>query len=134
MKTENIKFKAKRLDNNTWVEGYFYAECGNAYIIENRQEESMLNKNITYEVDPYTVCQFTGLTDCKGNEVWEGDMLSNVTNDSPDGIVVFKYGAFCLLAKNGRDFCVALTYLLSEKESLNRFKVIGNKFDKENKV
>lgn len=33
-----IKFKAKRLDNNTWVEGYFYAECGNTYIIENRQE------------------------------------------------------------------------------------------------
>lgn len=73
---------------------------------------------------------FTGLKDCKGNEVWEGDILSNVTNDSPDGIVVFKYGAFCLLAKNGRDFCVALTYLMGEKESLNRFKVIGNKFDK----
>lgn len=40
-------------------------------------------------------------------------------------------GAFSLLAKNGRDFCVALTYLLSEKDSLNRFKVVGNKFDKE---
>lgn len=40
MKTENIKFKAKRLDNNTWVEGYFYAECGNTYIIEDRQSES----------------------------------------------------------------------------------------------
>lgn len=59
------------------------------------------------------------------------EMLSNVTNDSPDGIVVFKYGAFSLLAKNGRDFCVALTYLMSEKDSLNRFKVVGNKFDKE---
>lgn len=131
MKAENIKFKAKRLDNNTWVEGYFYAECGNTYIIEDRQSESMLNRNEAHQVDPLTVCQFTGLKDCKGNEIWEGDMLSNVTNDSPDGIVAFKYGAFCLLAKNGRDFCVALTYLLSEKDSLNRFKVIGNKFDKE---
>lgn len=130
MDIKNIKFKAKRLDNNTWVEGYFYAECGNTYIIENRQEESMLNRNITYEVDPSTVCQFTGLRDKNGKEIWEGDMLSNVTNDSPDGIVVFKYGAFSLLAKNGRDFCIALTYLLSEKDSLNRFKVIGNKFDK----
>lgn len=131
MKAENIKFKAKRLDNNTWVEGYFYAECGNTYIIEDRQSESMLNRNEAHQVDPLTVCQFTGLKDCEGNEIWEGDMLSNVTNDSPDGIVAFKYGAFCLLAKNGRDFCVALTYLLSEKDSLNRFKVIGNKFDKE---
>lgn len=130
MKIENIKFKAKRLDNGKWVEGYFYAGCSNAYIIEDRQSESRLNRNLTYQVDPSTVCQFTGLKGCKGNEVWEGDMLSNVTNDSPDGIVVFKYGAFCLLAKNGRDFCVALTYLMSEKDSLNRFKVIGNKFDK----
>lgn len=84
-----------------------------------------------FSVDSDTICQFTGLKDSKGNEVWEGDMLSNVTNDSPDGIVVFKYGAFCLLAKNGRDFCVALTYLLSCKDSLNRFKVIGNRFDEE---
>ena len=132
MKLENIKFKAKRLDNNTWVEGYFCVECGNTYIIEDRQSESMLNRNEAHQVDPLTVCQFTGLKDCEGNEIWECDMLSNVTNDSPDGIVVFKYGAFSLLAKNGRDFCVALTYLMSEKDSLNRFKVVGNKFDKEN--
>ncbi|RHA86731.1 YopX family protein [Segatella copri] len=131
MKLENIKFKAKRLDNNTWVEGYFCVECGNTYIIEDRQSESMLNRNEAHQVDPLTVCQFTGLKDCVGNEIWECDMLSNVTNDSPDGIVVFKYGAFSLLAKNGRDFCVALTYLMSEKDSLNRFKVVGNKFDKE---
>lgn len=130
MKIENIKFKAKRLDGKGLVFGYFYEENGNTFIIENRQKESKLNRNSTYQVDPSTVCQFTGLKDCNGNEVWEGDMLSNVTNDSPDGIVVFKYGAFCLLAKNGRDFCVALTYLLSDKYSLNRFKVIGNKFDK----
>ena len=75
MKTENIKFKAKRLDNNTWAEGYFYSECGNAYIIENCQKESMLNRNITYEVDPDTVCQFTGLKDCEGKEDWEGENL-----------------------------------------------------------
>lgn len=35
MRIENIKFKAKCLDNGEWVKGYFYKECGNAYIIEN---------------------------------------------------------------------------------------------------
>lgn len=120
-----IKFKAKQLNSGEWFEGDL-VHLGNRVCIGGDN----IKDGIT-DVDPSTVCQFTGLTDCEGNEVWEGDMLSNVTNDSPDGMVVFKYGAFCLLAKNGRDFCVALTYLLSEKESLNRFKVIGNKFDKE---
>lgn len=129
MKIENIKFKAKRLDNGEWIIGSF--------VVMKIPALSKTTIGIVaaggatlHEIDPSTVCQFTGLTDCKGNEVWEGDMLSNVTNDSPDGIVVFKYGAFCLLAKNGRDFCVALTYLLSVKDSLNRFKVVGNKFDR----
>lgn len=123
MKIENIKFKAKSTLDGAWVQGdLVHNENGTIGILRNGFNVS--------EVDPSTICQFTGLKDCKGNEVWEGDMLSNVTNDSPDGIVVFKYGAFCLLAKNGRDFCVALTYLLGEKDSLNRFKVIGNKFDK----
>ena len=130
MDLRSIKFKAKRLDNKEWVEGSFVVM--NIPALNKTTIGIVVEGGATlYEVDPLTVCQFTGLKDCKGNEVWEGDMLSNVTNDSPDGIVVFKYGAFCLLAKNGRDFCVALTYLMSEEESLNRFKVIGNKFDKE---
>lgn len=120
-----IKFKAKRLDGKGWAIGDLLHSYENGAII------IPIEGGGAFSIDPSTICQFTGLKDCKGNEVWEGDMLSNVTNDSPDGIVVFKYGAFCLLAKNGRDFCVALTYLMSEEESLNRFKVIGNKFDKE---
>ena len=126
MKVENIMFKAKRLDNGEWEKGSLVVTDLIGW--DEPMAEIVTTNGMRYEVDHSTVCQYTGLTDCEGKEIWEGDMLSNVTNDSPDGIVVFKYGAFCLLAKNGRDFCVALTYLLSEKESLNRFKVIGNKF------
>lgn len=124
MEIGNIKFKAKKTLDGKWIKGdlVHHKDSDNVWITDYENQ-------LTSPVNPSTVCMFTGLKDCKGNEVWEGDMLSNVTNDSPDGIVVFKYGAFCLLAKNGRDFCVALTYLLSEKDSLNRFKVIGNKFD-----
>ena len=71
-----IKFKAKRLDNLEWVEGYFYAECGNAYIIEDRQKHSMLNRNEAVLVNPSTVCQFTGLKDEDENDIFEGDLLA----------------------------------------------------------
>lgn len=82
MKLENIKFKAKRLDNNTWVEGYFCVECGNTYIIEDRQSESMLNRNEAHQVDPSTVCQFTGEKDMNGDNIYVGDIISNLESKS----------------------------------------------------
>ena len=82
MKIKNIKFKAKRLDGKGWVCGYFYEENDNTYIIENRQKESKLNRNITYKVDPSTVCQFTGEKDMNGNEIYIGDIISNLETGS----------------------------------------------------
>ena len=43
-----IKFKAKRLDNQEWVYGYFYEENDNTYIIEDCQKESMMNRNMAH--------------------------------------------------------------------------------------
>lgn len=125
MEIGNIKFKAKRIDDNTWVEGYFYSECGNAYIIENCQKESMLNRNITYEVDPSTVCQFTGLTDCKGKELFEHDLIHFVRfSDAAE--VIWSEGncAFMAVCENKH------SYWLHDVIKICRIERIGNKFDK----
>lgn len=126
MKLENIKFKAKRLDNNSWVFGYFYEENGNTYIIENRQKESMLNRNVTYEVDPSTICQFTGLKDCEGNEIWEHDLLQSQKTKAIYE-VVWDEGDFTL-----SDYVVGVETMIFLCSALrtSRIKVIGNKFDK----
>lgn len=126
MKIENIKFKAKRLDGKGWVFGYFYDENDNTYIIENRQKESKLNRNLTYKVEPSTVCQFTGLKDCEGKEIWEGDIVERVIYDPFKGssnvkaVIEYFDGAFVAIT-DGIPYSLYFKYI----------KVVGNKFDKE---
>lgn len=127
MKIENIKFKAKRLDNKTWVEGYFYGECGNAYIIEDRQSESMLNRNEAHQVDPSTVCQFTGLKDRNGVEVFENDIVKTVDWEEKICNVEYKNYGFCLCGKCFRDGIIPLFVAVDNCD----IYVVGNKFDKE---
>lgn len=122
MKIGNIKFKAKRLDNGKLVEGYFYAECGNAYIIEDRQSESMLNHNEAVLVDPSTVCQFTGLKDKNGTPIYEGDIVTYKDNNAERrGVIVWDNKSIA--------FCFGYGFFLCHFPSEN-MEVIGNKFDR----
>ena len=125
MKIEDIKFKAKRLDGKGWVCGYFYEENGNTYIIENRQEESMLNRNITYEVDPSTVCQFTGLIDMNRVEVYENDIVKAVDWEETICTVEYKDYGFCLCSKSFRDGVEPLFVAVGNCD----IYVVGNKFE-----
>ena len=125
MKIESIKFKAKRLDGKGWVCGYFYEENGNTYIIENRQKESKLNRNPTYQVDPTTVCQFTGLIDCEGNEIWEHDLIHFV-GYKPTAEVFWSEDDYAFMAASENE----PLYWLSDVLEIGKIERVGNKFDK----
>lgn len=128
METENIKFKAKRLDGKGWVEGCLIRSTAGirerAYIVDNFS--SMSDYSII-GVDPSTVCMFTGLKDYDGNEIWEGDIMKSQYLEElaivkwDDSLCGFK----CVGANRN------IYYSLSSLVVFSRWYVVGNKFDKE---
>lgn len=125
MKVENIKFKAKRLDNGEWIEGEISHLENTIWIVPIDHKPFYSG---CAEVDSDTICMFTGLKDCEGNEIWEGDILEGESKSE----VVYTKGTFTIsfIGYNKRVFSYPLCYYIKEDGTVDG-KVIGNKFDKE---
>lgn len=89
-----ILFKAKRLDNGEWVEGYYIGPVGVLDVHEICDIHDITGTRV--EVDPSTVCQYTGLTDKNGKKIFEGDIIS-IENPKPFAPWICKtvYEDFC---------------------------------------
>ena len=88
----------------------------------------MLNRNIPYKVVSATVCQFTGMKDSEGNDIYEGDLLDG----EPESEIVFTKGTFATrsIGYSG-DVILSPLYFFQREDGAVECKVVGNKFDKE---
>lgn len=126
-----ILFRAKRIDNGGWVEGYF--AIGKWYLDE-KERYAILPIDLCFyphceinewiEIDPETVCQYTGLKDKNGKRIWENDIV-RIENSMDEGIgnIEFYGGMWYVDGEPSNSLYDIVEYDDGELE------VIGNIFD-----
>jgi uncharacterized phage protein (TIGR01671 family) len=118
-------FKAKRIDNREWVQGYLYGIWEKRYILWGMTND-MPNM---IEVDPSTICQCTDLKDRNGNLIWENDICDR--KEPYPEIVKYCNGdwtldySYAIHKESGGCYC-NLGFYTEERKCV---EVIGNIFD-----
>lgn len=122
-----ILFKAKRKDNGKWVEGYLMDE--NYINVPFDDYDACGRFDDPIEIDPDTICQFTGLTDKNDKKIWENDICDRkekypeiVTYNEGDWQLDYSY----VFGKEIHSDACNLGFYVCER---NCVEVIGNIFD-----
>ena len=135
-----ILFRAKRIDNGEWVEGYYIyhikrtiCPIGDSVKPEDEQhvimqdgfsDWNMPRNTVVFDIDPENVCQYTGLLDKNGKRIWENDIV-RIENSMDEGIGNIKFcgGMWYADGKPNNSLYDIVEYDEADVE------VIGNIFD-----
>nr|DAM72358.1 MAG TPA: YopX protein [Caudoviricetes sp.] len=140
-----ILFKAKRVENGEWIEGYYYKVQETVYCFEEDYEKNPvpIHHFIIFtrmtdwelqmqvyqtEIIPETLCQFTGLCDKNGKKIWENDILmahldESYPEDAAYETVEWNVAGWVAHETGSTD----REYI--DKFDLEHYEVVGNTFD-----
>ena len=153
-----ILFRAKRLDNGKWIEGYYYKIAETTYCFKEDYERhpvpehhfivftrmmdwGLPNQVCQVEIDPNTLCRFTGFYTKDKKRIWELDICNHrkepyepysgvILWNHGDWTLDYSYAYYCPSSKYARQYKSHTTYcnlgFYSERSCI---EVIGNVFD-----
>lgn len=128
-----ILFRAKRIDDGEWTEGYvFELQPGQYMICDAKQYDrastlpaGVFFRYCSHEIDPETLCQYTGMKDKNGKRIWENDIVK-IENSMDEGIgnVEFCDGMWYVDREPNNSL-----YDIIEYDYHAEVEIIGNVFD-----
>lgn len=122
-------FKAKRLDDGEWVQGYIvkYGATGQKkwYIVSDYASDLY-----SFLIDKNTICQCTGLKDKNGKLIWENDVVAYWdTYSTESGLAEVDCVGQIVWSDKTMSFQVTNRLSAESYEVLDECSVIGNIVD-----
>ncbi len=129
--SREILYRAKHMDTSEWIEGYYVKLLltGSTFILPGDVLVEPCKKGVLlfkkYQVDPETVCQYTGFNDIRANKAFEHSIVF-YEDAGVYGKIVFEDGQYKIKWQSGHDdlredMCFWFTK--------RRVHVVGNIFD-----